>query len=150
MEEEISLPKERQKAVRYRVNLPVVSPLTRRILIVNILALAILLAGFLYLGRYEQNLIDAKFQALTTEAEIIAGALGHGAHGTEPSGRIILLSNVASDMLRRLVLPTRTRARLFNSDKRLLADSRILLGPEGASVQAVSYTHLTLPTSDLV
>ena len=137
VEKENSLPKERQKAVRYRVNLPVVSPLTRRILIVNILALAILLAGFLYLGRYEQNLIDAKFQALTTEAEIIAGALGHGAHGTEPSGRIILLSNVASDMLRRLVLPTRTRARLFNSDKRLLADSRILLGPEGASVQVI-------------
>ena len=114
-----------------------VSPLSRRILTINILALAILLAGLLYLGQYEQNLINSEFQALTTEGEIFAGALGQGAYGTRKDGKTILRPDVAGPMLRRLVLPTRTRARLFNADGSLLADSRILLGPEGASVQVI-------------
>lgn len=115
-----------------------VSPLTRRILTINILALALLLAGLLYLGRYEENLIDAEVQALATEGEIFAGALGQGAYGTQPDGKTILRPAVASPMLRRLVLPTRTRARLFAADGTLIADSRILLGPEGAPVQIIN------------
>lgn len=114
-----------------------VSPLTRRILTINILALAILMAGLLYLGQYEKNLINSEFQALTTEGEIFAGALGQGAYGTRKDGKTILRPDVAGPMLRRLVMPTRTRARLFNADGSLLADSRILLGPEGASVQVI-------------
>jgi len=114
-----------------------ISPLSRRILTINILALAILLAGLLYLGQYEQNLINSEFQALTTEGEIFAGALGQGAYGTRNDGKTILQPDVAGPILRRLVLPTRTRARLFNADGSLLADSRILLGPEGASVQVI-------------
>ena len=114
------------------------SPLTRRILTINILALALLLAGLLYLGRYEENLIDAEFQALATEGEIFAGALGQGAYGTQPDGKTILRPVVAAPMLRRLVLPTRTRARLFAADGALIADSRILLGPEGAPVQVIN------------
>jgi two-component system sensor histidine kinase ChvG len=115
-----------------------ISPLTRRILTINILALALLLAGLLYLVRYEENLIDAEFQALKTEGEIFAGALGQGAYGTQPNGRTILRPEVAAPMLRRLVLPTRTRARLFAADGALIADSRILLGPEGAPVQVIT------------
>jgi two-component system sensor histidine kinase ChvG len=114
-----------------------ISPLTRRILTINILALAILLAGLLYLGQYEENLINSEFQALTTEGEIFAGALGQGAYGTRDDGKTILRPEIAAPMLRRLVLPTRTRARLFIADGSLLADSRILLGPEGASVQVI-------------
>lgn len=114
------------------------SPLTRRILTINILALALLLAGLLYLGRYEENLIDAEVQALATEGEIFAGALGQGAYGTQPDGKTILRPAVAAPMLRRLVLPTRTRARLFAADGTLIADSRILLGPEGAPVQIIN------------
>lgn len=114
-----------------------ISPLSRRILTINILALAILMAGLLYLGQYEQNLINSEMQALTTEGEIFAGALGQGAYGTGGGGRTILRPEVAGPMLRRLVLPTHTRARLFSSDGSLLADSRILLGPEGAPVQVI-------------
>ena len=114
-----------------------VSPLTRRILTINILALAILLAGLLYLGQYEENLINSEIQALTTEGEIFAGALGQGAYGTRPDGKTILRPDVAGPMLRRLVMPTRTRARLFSADGDLLADSRVLLGPEGAPVQVI-------------
>ena len=115
-----------------------ISPLSRRILTINILALAILLAGLLYLGQYEENLISSEFQALTTEGEIFAGALGQGAYGTRDDGKTILRPEIAAPMLRRLVLPTRTRARLFIADGSLLADSRILLGPEGAPVQVIN------------
>ena len=115
-----------------------ISPLSRRILTINILALAILLAGLLYLGQYEENLINSEFQALTTEGEIFAGALGQGAYGTRDDGKTILRPDIAAPMLRRLVLPTRTRARLFIADGTLLADSRILLGPEGAPVQVIN------------
>jgi len=101
------------------------------------------MAGLLFLGQYEENLINSEFQALTTEGEIFAGALGQGAFGTRKDGRNILRPEIAGPMLRRLVLPTRTRARLFIADGSLLADSRILLGPEGEAVQV-----LDLPPPD--
>ena len=56
-----------------------VSPITRRILAVNVLALAILVAGLLYLGEYRRNLIAAELAALTTRAEVFAAALGESA-----------------------------------------------------------------------
>jgi two-component system sensor histidine kinase ChvG len=113
------------------------SPLTRRILVVNITALAFLVAGLLFLGRYEGNLIEGELAALRTEAEIFAGALGEGAYGTRANGSIEIRPEVAGPMLRRLVSPTRTRARLFGEDGDLIADSRRLLGPSGAMVQII-------------
>ena len=113
------------------------SPLTRRILVVNITALAFLVAGLLFLGRYEGNLIQSELAALRTEAEIFAGALGEGAYGTRPDGDNELRPEIAGPMLRRLVTPTRTRARLFGEDGLLIADSRRLLGPSGATVQVI-------------
>ena len=110
------------------------SPLTRRILVVNVLALAILLAGLLYLGRYEQNLIASEVQALRTQGEIFAEALAEGAYGTRANGTTELQGAIASTMLRRLVTPTKTRTRLFDQDGLLVADSRTLLGPQGASI----------------
>ena len=95
------------------------------------------MAGLFFLGQYEENLINSEFQALTTEGEIFAGAPGQGAFGTRKDGKTILRPEIAGPMLRRLVLPTRTRARLFIADGSLLADSRVLLGPEGAAVQVI-------------
>ena len=111
-----------------------VSPLTRRILMVNFLALCILVGGLLYFGQYEDRLEEAELTALTTQGEIFAGALGQGAVGTRTDGSRLLLPHVARPMIRRLVEPTRTRARLFAVDGRLIADSRVMLGP-GGSVQ---------------
>jgi two-component system sensor histidine kinase ChvG len=133
----VKWPAVKRGAGRYKGRRFFISPLSRRILTINILALGILLAGLLYLGQYEQNLINSEFQALTTEGEIFAGALGQGAYGTRNDGKTILRPDVAGPILRRLVLPTRTRAQLFNADGSLLADSRILLGSEGASVQVI-------------
>ena len=55
------------------------SPLTLRILAVNVLALAILVGGLLYLGRYQDRLIESELEALQTEARIFAGAIGEAA-----------------------------------------------------------------------
>ncbi len=110
------------------------SPLTRRIFMVNVLALGVLVGGLLYLGQYEEGLEDAKLTALTTQGEIFAAALGQGSVGTRADGSRLFLPHVARPMVRRLVEPTRTRARLFASDGRLIADSRVLGGP-GGSVQ---------------
>ena len=108
------------------------SPLTRRILTVNILPLALLVAGILYLDEYREGLIVAELAALETQAEIFAGALGEGAIGTRADGARFVLPNVARPMLRRLTAPTRTRARVFDDDGTEVADSLFLAGQGGA------------------
>ena len=108
-----------------------ISPLTRRILTVNILALAIPVAGLLYLGQYRDKLIQTELDALQTQAQIFAEALGEGAVGTAVDGTQSLRQEVARPMLRRLVQPTRSRARLFSASGTLIADSRFLTGPGG-------------------
>jgi len=108
------------------------SPLTRRILTVNILPLAILVIGVLYLDEYRDGLIEADLAALETQAEIFAGALGEGAIGTRLNGSQFILPGVARPMLRRLTAPTRTRALVFGADGTEIADSRFLAGQGGA------------------
>ena len=108
-----------------------ISPLTRRILTVNIVALGMLVGGLLYLGQYEDGLIEAELDALKTQGEIFAGAIGHGAVGTGEDGSQSLLPVVSRQLLRRLTEPTRTRARLFDSNGDLIADSRFLKGQGG-------------------
>ncbi|MBT7944345.1 MAG: HAMP domain-containing protein [Alphaproteobacteria bacterium] len=108
-----------------------VSPLTRRILAVNILALGILGGGLLFLGEYRQTLIDAEIESLGVQAEMFAAALGEGAIASaSPSGQQ-LVSEIANRMVRRLVETTGTRARLFRQNGTIVADSLRLVGPGG-------------------
>ncbi len=111
-----------------------ISPLTRRVLTVNVLALGALVAGLLYLGQYEDGLVEAELASLHTQAEIFAGALGEGAAGEDAGGGQALVPVTARPMLRRLVGPTRARARLFGARGALIVDSRDMVGP-GAPVQ---------------
>ena len=128
-----------------------ISPLTRRILTVNVLALGLLVAGLLYLGQYQESLIEAELQALRTQGEIFAGALGQGARGTGAAGNFSLKAALAAPMLRRLVKPTRTRARLFAAAGELIADSRVLLGPGGAvMIEMLPPPQDASPLSDLL
>jgi two-component system, OmpR family, sensor histidine kinase ChvG len=113
-----------------------VSPLTRRILAVNVLALALLAGGFLYLGKYQASLVGQQIESLKTQAEVFAAALGEGAVLDSPDEGEILLPNLARQMMRRLVEPTRARARLFDLKGDIIADSRVLRGP-GDSVQVL-------------
>lgn len=113
---------------RYRRHL---SPLTLRVLAVNALALMILLAGLLYLGRYQDRLIQAEMDTLRTEARLFAGALGEGAVTRAPDESFVLAHDQARQMVRRLVETTETRTRLFDRSGDLVADSRMLFGPAG-------------------
>ena len=115
----------------HRFRRPRISPLTRRIIAVNVLPLAFLGMGFLYLGKFESSLIGQQIEALQTQGKIFAAALGEGAvlESQDPNEGEILLPDLARQMMRRLVAPTRTPARLFDKDGKLIADSRVLAGP---------------------
>jgi two-component system sensor histidine kinase ChvG len=107
------------------------SPLTRRILAVNVLALGLLGLGQLYLGEYQQSLIAAGIEALKTQGQIFAAALGEGAVIDSFGDGEQLIPELSRQMMRRLVEPTHTRARLFDLDGKLIGDSRVLRGPSG-------------------
>jgi len=110
-----------------------ISPITRRILAVNVLALGILVAGILYLDEYKANLISAELTALATQAEMFAVALSEGAVAETASGHY-QVSKISKQMVRRMVKTTGTRARLFRLNGTLAADSRRLAGA-GQAIQ---------------
>jgi len=108
------------------------SPLTARILAVNVLALALLGLGLLYLGKYEASLIDTELLALKTQGAVFAAALGEGAVIDDSAGEgEQLIPELGRQMMRRLVEPTQSRARLFDVGGHLVADTRVLRGPGG-------------------
>src|SRR6266849_5080066 len=110
---------------------PRISPLTRRILAVNVLALGLLGLGLLYLGEYQLSLVAAQLDALRTQGQIFAAALGEGAVIDSLGEGETLIPELGRQMMRRLVEPTHTRARLFDGEGKLIADSRVLRGPGG-------------------
>lgn len=133
-----------------------------RILAINLLGFAILAAGFLYLDEFRAGLVEAKRAALFAQAEMIAGAIGDGAVTVRSdSGPVITLDQVEL-MLPRLVQPTRTRARLFDNNGILLADShrlaaaargvetRLLPPPEEEDILVDFATRAYLWLTDLV
>ncbi|MGH7001022.1 MAG: stimulus-sensing domain-containing protein [Stellaceae bacterium] len=121
------------------------SPLTRRILTVNVLTLALLGVGMLYLGEYQDSLVTANIESLKTQAEIFAAALGEGAVDQQRAS-FKLDPQLAREMMRRLVEPTKTRARLFDEHGTLLADTNILEGPGGT----VQISQLAAPDASFV
>lgn len=135
------------------------SSLTRRIVVFQVTALLVLVGGVLYLNQFRQGLIDARKEALLVQAEIIAGAVAETATASLPAevidplarlgkergwvdpdklmeGRDVPISPIeAAPVLRRLILPTQTRARLYDKDGWLILDSRQLT----ASGQIVAF-----------
>lgn len=120
------------------------SPITQRILAINILALVVLFAGMLYLDNYRRGLITAELAALQTQTELFAAALGESAADPEVPAAEALNARLAQQLIRRLVETTGTRARLFGIDGSLLADSRMLAGPGGM----VQITELPVPKTE--
>ncbi|MEX2297208.1 MAG: sensor histidine kinase [Dongiaceae bacterium] len=107
------------------------SPLTLRILTLNVLAIAIPVAGLLYLDEYRDDLIRSRLASLRTEAELISGAIATSGVVTGPLGDERLLVEATRATLRRLVDPAESRARVFDQDGSLIADSFRLAGPAG-------------------
>ncbi|QBR72839.1 histidine kinase [Beijerinckiaceae bacterium] len=128
------------------------SPLTRRIVVLNLGGLVALLIGFLYLNQFREGLIDARVQSLQIQGEIIAAAVAASAtvetdsiaidpekllqlspgesyalaEETVPSLEFSINPERVGPVLHRLASPTRTRARIYDRDGYLLLDSRSL------------------------
>ncbi|HEY0418401.1 MAG TPA: stimulus-sensing domain-containing protein, partial [Acetobacteraceae bacterium] len=112
-----------------------VSPLLRRILLVNALPLALLLAALLYLDQYQNGLLQAEVTTLREQARIFAGALGESAVREADGESPRLVPELARPLLHRLTEPTpNAQARLYAPDGQLVADSRVREGAGGAIV----------------
>ena len=128
------------------------SSLTRRIIFLNVTGLLALVIGVLYLSQFRAGLIDARIQSLLVQGEIIAGAVASSATAEQDTitfdlDRLLELQAGESygpseetlsgiefsinpervgPVLRRLVSPTNTRARIYDRDGVLVLDSRNL------------------------
>ncbi|MFT8597823.1 MAG: ATP-binding protein [Acetobacter orientalis] len=107
-----------------------VSPLMRRIMLVNVLPLALLAVTMLFLNQFRNSLLATEVTALREQARIYAGALGESAvrsgrsHTLPPDGEYVLEAAHASRLLLRLTEPSpNAHARLFGPDGQLIADN---------------------------
>jgi len=140
------------RAMRRLLGQYMFSSLTKRILFLNLAALGVLVVGILYMNQFRDGLIDARVESLMTQSEIIAGAIAASATvetdsitidperllelqagESLPPGQRALDSlefpinpEKVAPVLRRLISPTHTRARIFDRDMNLLLDSRHL------------------------
>ncbi|GGC36394.1 histidine kinase [Siccirubricoccus deserti] len=111
-----------------------VSPLLRRILLLNALPPALLAAAMLYLDQYQNGLLAAEVEAMRTQARIYAGAIAEAATRLQDD-RAMLVPEAARPLLRRLVDPSpNTQAKLFDNTGLVVADSRVREGAGGAVV----------------
>ncbi len=131
------------------------SSVTRRIVTLNVFGLLALSIGIIYLSQFRAGLIDARVQSLLVQSQIIAGAIAASATVETDSSITInpdSLLNLqpgqsygpsedalygidfpinperVAPLLRRLISPTKTRARIYDRDGVLLVDSRNLFG----------------------
>ncbi len=102
------------------------SPLTRRILLLNIIPVALLTLGAVYLSDYEEELIDAELASLAVQGEMVAAGIAEVAVSGGESTVNRLDADAAGQLLTRLVHPTGVRARLFGETGELIADSSVL------------------------
>ena len=102
------------------------SPLTRRILLLNIVPVALLALGAVYLSDYEDELIDAELASLLVQGEMVSAGIGEVAVVGGETTVNRLDTEAARQLLTRLVRPTGVRARLFSETGELLGDSAVL------------------------
>jgi two-component system, OmpR family, sensor histidine kinase ChvG len=126
------------------------SSLTRRIVFLNVFGLLALVLSILQFSQLRAGLIEASVRSLLVQGEMIAGAIAGAATvendstmTVDPNRLLDLQSGETYDgpsddygfefsinpervgpLLRRLVLPTNTRARIYGSDGALIIDSR--------------------------
>lgn len=112
------------------------SPLTRRILLVNVLVLLIPVLGLLHLDQYRQSLVDSELEALRLQGRAFSLSLGSTAVVVDRTGEERLLPEMTRHLMRVLLADTGVRARVFAPGGELLADSFVLTGP-GGFVQVV-------------
>ena len=110
------------------------SPLTRRILTINVLVLLIPVLGLMHLDQYRDSLIAAEIDSLRIQARAFSLSLGSTAVVATQVGDERLLPEVTRNLMRVLLVDTGVRARIFARSGEILADSFVLGGP-GDQVQ---------------
>ncbi|MEM7497771.1 MAG: sensor histidine kinase [Pseudomonadota bacterium] len=106
------------------------SSLQRRIIFFNLLGLAVLVFGVLYLNQFRTGLIEQRVRSLAIEGQIIAFTIAESAgdYGEDIPASALerpeLDRELASVILNRLAQPTRTRARLYDTELNLVSDTR--------------------------
>ncbi len=137
------------KQIRRLLELTIFSSLARRIIVLNLAGLAVLVIGILFLNQWRTGLIEARVQSLRVQGEIIAAAIAGDAtvdsdvitvnpdrlielQGSEvvsplsffdPSLEFPVNPERVAPLLRNLVTPTRTRARIYDQQGLLILDS---------------------------
>ncbi len=135
--------------VRRILGATIFSSLTRRIVVLNLAALLALVAGIFFLNQWRAGLIEARVQSLRVQGQIISAAIAASATVNsdvitvnpdrllelQPKNSVSPLSfydptlefpispERVAPLLRNLVTPTRTRARIYDKDGFLLLDS---------------------------
>ena len=155
------------------------SSLTRRIIFLNLTGLIALVVGILYLSQFRAGLIEARVQSLLVQGEMMAGAIASSATAEQDTiafdlDRLLelqagesygpseeMLSGIefsinperVAPVLRRLVSPTNTRARIYDRDGMLVLDSRNLydvlrfdLPPPSAKRGVLEQFYVTIRT----
>lgn len=102
----------------------------------NTFAILVLVAGIVAADRSRVRLIDARKQELATQGQIFAEALAvsavrDNAYGMKNIDGVetpipLIDGKRADDIIRNLVLPTKTRARLYDYRGHMLIDSKLL------------------------
>ncbi len=136
-------------AVRRFLDITIFSSLTRRIIVLNLAGLLVLVVGILYLNQWRAGLIDARVQSLRVQGEIIAAAIAASAtvdsdvisinpdrllqlqgDGTvsslsyfDPTLEFPINPERVAPLLRNLITPTRTRARIYDQGGLMILDS---------------------------
>ena len=113
-----------------------VSPLTFRILAVNLIALGFLAVGILYIDQYQDTMIQSRIDALIKDAEVMAGALGEAATATTDKSELQI--KPAEQIIIRVVGVTNNRTRLFGLDGNLWLDSRDLAVDQSVIIDELS------------
>jgi two-component system sensor histidine kinase ChvG len=99
------------------------SRLGQLIIALNLLGLAILIGGALVLNELRRGLVNARIDSLTTQGEFIANVIDRAATQGEPVP--MLETDRAAETLQLLFIPHSQRARLFDAQGQLIADSYI-------------------------
>ena len=135
--------------IKRLLELTIFSSLARRIIVLNLAGLAVLVVGILFLNQWRSGLIEARVQSLRVQGEIIAAAIAASAtvdsdviqvdpdrlldvQGKnsvsplsffDPSLEFPINPERVAPLLRNLVTPTRTRARIYDQQGLLILDS---------------------------
>jgi two-component system sensor histidine kinase ChvG len=112
------------------------SPLTRRILLMNVLVLLIPVMGLLHLDQYRNGLIEAEIVSLVTQGRAFSFALAGGAVVVTPTGKQHLVPQAARQITRLLLGDSQVRARVFLASGEMVTDS-FRLGESAAQVRVI-------------